>query len=678
VAEIPSAVLSEYLEERMEGRRLVSAAFLTYQFEPAFFEQEVLPVLLDVPLSHATAIRLLQLEDGLKHLRGQIAVYYDANGLIPSDAGSAKLDVRRIPIRHETGIFHPKNVLLLVEAKEPDGEGHHPRTFLVACLSANLTRSGWWENVEVCHVEEIGEGDKTRLRDDLLSFIEWLQRKANAETEHPVLQEMLRFLKKTEQRAQRSTDDHLHTHFYSGQGSVPDFLDQVAGERLRGTYLEIISPFFDDAEDCRPLEELVERFQPKEVRVFLPRSSSGEALCRKELYESVRAMSDVHWSRLPKDKLRLGRSEDAKERFVHAKVYRFFTMNPKRELYFIGSANLTTAAHQRGGNVETGFLVEVKPPRRPDFWLTPEERQPVRFHAQREDEGAAASGGTRLNLRYHWDRKVAEAWWDGRSESPALHLEARGSAVGTVGPLESRTWTPLEPALAAKLEELLAETSFLQVLGEGKEPALLLVQEEGMSHKPSLLMRLSAADILKYWSLLTPEQRVAFLEARAPELALHGPGADLVARAKVLLEDDTLFDRFAGFFHAFGCLERAVHEALKQGNERQARYRLFGRKYDSLGCLLDRVLAADGAGDDVDQYVIILCARQVCREVAREWPDFWKANREDARQLEERFKSAGTIRERLVARAPEEMTPFLNWFESWFLRRASQVQEVAA
>ncbi|HNI86075.1 MAG TPA: ABC transporter permease subunit, partial [Ottowia sp.] len=45
-----------------------------------------------------------------------------------------------------------------------------------------------------------------------------------------------------EQRAQRSTNDRLHTHFYHGQGTIPDFLAEVAGPRLEGCYLEIISP----------------------------------------------------------------------------------------------------------------------------------------------------------------------------------------------------------------------------------------------------------------------------------------------------------------------------------------------------------------------------------------------------------------------------------------------------
>lgn len=119
MSDIPRQVLSEHFQERMQGRRLRSAVFLSFQFDAGFFEQEVLPVLLDIPVSHATAIRLVQLEDALRDLPGQIAVYYDSNGLMVGDAGSARLDYRRVPVQHRTGIFHPKNVFLLV--------GRHPR-----------------------------------------------------------------------------------------------------------------------------------------------------------------------------------------------------------------------------------------------------------------------------------------------------------------------------------------------------------------------------------------------------------------------------------------------------------------------------------------------------------------------------------------------------------------------
>ena len=674
MAEIPRAVLSEHFQERMGGRRLRSAVFLTYQFDPGFFEQEVLPVFLDVNLSHATAIRVVQLEDALRTLRGNVAVYYDSNGLVPGDSGSAKLDFRRIPVRHHTGIFHPKNLFLLVENEEPDDDGHHPQTLLIASLSANLTRSGWWENVEACHVEEIEEGDKTRLKDDVSAFLERLRRKATGEEQHAALREVLTFLRATDQRSQKSIEGRLHVHFYAGPESIPEFLEHTGGAHIHGTYLEVISPYFDDAEDCTTLTDLVTHFAPKEVRIYLPRSPSGAVLCRQELFQSVRSMPGVRWGRLPKDILKLGKSEDAGERFVHAKVYRFFTQSPKREICFIGSANMTSPAHQSGGNVETGFLVDMVPPQRPEFWLAPDERFPSEFEVKTEDEQAATSGGTPLNLRYHWDRAYAEGFWDAPGQAPDLRLSARGVVLGTVSGLPSRTWTGLPPDVTRLVGEVLEETSLLEVL-DGDKTALLLVQEEGMSHKPSLLLRLSASDILKYWSLLTPAQRAAFLEARAPDITSTQEGADLVAKAKITLESDTLFDRFAGFFHAFGCLERAVRSALREGREKEASYRMFGKKYDSLGSLLDRMASDNRAGDKVEHYVIVLCARQLCREMERGFPEYWGEHDSDARNLQEKFQSLGTIRESLLAQDPTQLPAFLEWFDRWFLKRATAIGE---
>ncbi|MBA2360062.1 MAG: hypothetical protein H0V79_03820, partial [Actinobacteria bacterium] len=535
MADIPRAVLSEHIQDCLKGRRLISAVFLTFQFDPGFFEQEVLPVLLDVSVSHAAAIRLVQLEDALRLLAGHIAVYFDANGIVTSDSGSAKLDIRRIAVRHRTGIFHPKNIFLLVEQQEPDEEGRRARTLVVVTMSANLTRAGWWENLEVCHVEQVPNGGKTRLRNDLLAFLMDLRRRSTSETEHLALRDIIDVVRRTEPRALRSADDRLHTHFYGGREAVPEFLDRVAGPSLRGTYLEVLSPYFDDATSSRPLTELMDHFEPKETRVFLPRSADGAALCREELYESVRATPSISWGRLPQDLLRLGRNDDAGRRLMHAKVYRFFTQYPKREILFVGSANLTSAAHQTGGNVESGFLVEIDPLRKPEFWLSTDERKPKDFQVRTENEAVAASGGTPLTLRYSWDIQIAEAFWDAAGVSPTLQLAAQGILLGYVGPFAPRVWVRLSSDFAARLADTLATTSLVEVISDG-EPALLLVQEDGMSHKPSLLMHLSAADILSYWSLLTPEQRTAFLESRAPELALLGEGAHLLTRIRRTLD----------------------------------------------------------------------------------------------------------------------------------------------
>ncbi len=316
------------------------------------------------------------------------------------------------------------------------------------------------------------------------------------------------------------------------------------------------------------------------------------------------------------------------------------------------------------------------PPRRPDFWLTIDQRTPVEFQVHTEGEAAARSGGTRLNLRYHWDRSVAQAFWDGPGTSPGLQIEARGIEVARLSSLPPRTWTLLPSEPTQRIADFLKETSLFVVHGDGEGPTLLLVQEEGMAAKPSLLLQLSAAEILRYWALLTPAQRAAFLEARAPEMALTGAGADLVARTRIALETETLFDRFTGFFHSFACVDRSARDALDAGREREVDYRLFGQKYDSLSNLLTRVATDDDRTDDVDRYVIVLCARQLCQELKRDYPDYWSKHAAAARALEQRLGELSVIRQRLTAQNGSDLPAFLDWFDRRFMQRAAPLKEV--
>jgi hypothetical protein len=671
MSDIPRSVLSEHLEELIAGRRLVSAVFTTYQLDPGFLEQHVLPIVVGIPVSHAAAIRLVQLGDALKAIPGELAVYYDADGLVPtSDFGPAKLDVRRIPVRIATGVFHPKNVFLLVESPEPDEDGVRERSLLVGALSANLTKSGWWSNVEVAHFEEVHRGEATRLKRDVVAFLNRLRRWAAGQHDHRAVHDLIGFLRSTAERKHRTADARLHPHFYGGRESVGDFLERSTGGILRGARLDVISPFFDEADTCAPLDELRRRFEPSEIRVFLPRAKTGAALCTPGMFQAVRAAGGV-WGRLPKETwLRQGRSEEAEARYVHAKVYRFFTQSPKREILFVGSVNLTTAAHQHGGNIESAFLVEVEPERRPESWLVTEDRRPHEFEPrnERQDE-LGARPGTRLQLRYFWDTGKAEAFWDGDEPSPSLRIDSRGVPIGVLGPLPPRSWTQCPSELEQALSTVLNESSFLNVHGERDTPGVLLVQEEAMRAKPELLLRLSVADILRYWAFLSAEQRAAFIETRAAEVMRSREGEALVANARREAESETLFDRFAGFFHAFACLERSVRAALAARNDRHAEYLLFGRKYDSLGTLLERV-ASEANADDVDRYVLLLCGEQLRWLVAREFGDFWKAHRAEATALDAALARIAEVRGRLEARSPEAMRDFLPWFDEWFLARA--------
>jgi len=374
----------------------------------------------------------------------------------------------------------------------------------------------------------------------------------------------------------------------------------------------------------------------------------------------------VSWGRLPVKKESSGRS-----RFVHAKVYRFF--EPKRhgrEFLYVGSSNLTTPGFLQagaGGNFESGFFVEV-PTTRPDWWLALERERPARFLGADEECDTATSGGSLLQLRYDWTRRMAEAFWGGKSPSPQLTLLHGGLSVLELAPLAPQGWAPLAPELAQILRQVLVSSSLLEVQGEASERTYLLVQEEGLEARPATDRPLSASDILLSWTLRTPAEQAAFHERRTrDETAAEDPLARVAAR---LAQEESLFDRFAGHFHAFQCRERQLREAIESGQTRVADHRLFGEGLDSLGALLDRL--AEPASEDskaVQFHVLALSALQLVDEVRRSFPDYWRAHAEAAQRLDAKLEHARRHRATLIERDPT-LGPFLDWLEPRFLRRA--------
>lgn len=672
MTDVPRQVLSEHFQDRLSGRRMLAAVFTAFQFDPGFFEKEILPVFFDSALSHVPAVRLVQLATLIREPETLIAVYYDANGLVQSDDGSAKLDIARVPVRLKTGIFHPKNIFLLVEDEQPDETGDRPQHLLVAALSANLTRTGWWENVEVCHIEELENRALTYLRDDLLEFFGTLRARAPARTTHQALDRIAKFVRTTVQLPQRSSAGVLHAQFYSGSRSFIEFLWDALGAGARDLNLEVISPYFDRDEKSSPLAELIRKFRPRKVRLYLPRAADGSAQCSRELYEWVANQAEVHWGRLAKELLRTGASEDARPRFVHAKVYRFFSTQPKREILIVGSVNLTQAAHQTGGNLESALLVEIKPDRRPEFWLEEDKQKPAFFaEPDRTDDGdvGIADSGSRLAIRFTWDAQRVDLYWDAEQPSSPLTVEANGVVQFTAEPLVPKTWIEAPAAAATALAKSLTISSFVTVVGDRPEPVPVLVQEEAMWKKPPLLSLLSVQDILRYWSLLSADQRNDFIQLRAAALLGDAAGNELVTRFRSEATIETIFSRFAGTFHAFECLERALTRSLEEDNEKDALYRLFNMHHDSLGSLLRRV-REDAAQDGVDKYVIGLCAKQLCRGLRERWPALWSEHPVEAKELDAALAIVDETRAVLIAKNPEEMAPFLGWFDRWFLDRA--------
>ena len=364
--------------------------------------------------------------------------------------------------------------------------------------------------------------------------------------------------------------------------------------------------------------------------------------------------------------------DDASERLaprrVHAKVYRFWKRDGP-DLLLVGSPNLTRAGHSHGaaGNLEAAFLVDASDAgyqRR--WWLEPVERDADRFASTTPTEAEGLDAvGLDLSLRFDWGtREFSYRLEDSTADGFAV-LTTAGEPLATIGRPLRRRWMAFDRALSTRLAELLLSTSFLLVQ-HGNQSWRVLVREENMQHRPSLLMQLTPEEILEYWSLFTPAQRAQFVEARILDRVEGLP----IARVDRLHARNTLFDRFAGIYHAFGCLERAVDTALEDGRDADAEARLLGAKCDSLPNLLEKTIERPD-GDPILAYVTFLCATQLRHELSRRHREFFRERAQHVGHLDARLGHLPDLRTAIELDDPEA-EDFLQWYEHAFLRSASQ------
>jgi hypothetical protein len=284
------------------------------------------------------------------------------------------------------------------------------------------------------------------------------------------------------------------------------------------------------------------------------------------------------------------------------------------------------------------------------------------------EEGVQDALPPPLTIRHLWDENRTEYFWESEACAPRCAVfSSAGAELHRLEPIRYGEWTSLPSEASNRFSALLRASSFVEVSVDGGPAATLLICEEGMAHKPSMLCSLTAEEILRYWALLSPEQREAFLSDRVPALfvseGLAAPRTDSSGA------QDSLFDRFAGIFHAFSRLGEHVSTAIEQGRTTEAVYRLFGRKYDSLPSLIERVLEEEES-DLVNRYVTLLTARQVLSRLKQNYADFFAEHKQEERAIQSMLSGTEALKERFDFASREERDRFFRWFERMFLSEA--------
>ena len=664
---VSKEVLSEELASAIGDRSISCAVFTTYNFDPGFFELHVLPLLFtQQKFSEVEKVRLIQLEDCLRS-KIKVATYYDNNALT-LDGSSPKLGYERIPMRRRSGVFHPKLILLLTKASESDQP-----SLIVGCMSANLTRSGWWENIECAHLLEIqattAGSTPCSFRNDLLALLEQIKRYSPLE-DHDSMNEVLNFVRDESFQSLEATDGRGRNSPIRlfGEASKPFavWLQEEANIPTNMN-LDVISPFFDK-NVTSSLDSVIEATCPAQTQIYLPEASDGTLLISEELFEHVLNKPDVHWSKLSAD---IGPSKSTTSethRFVHAKIYRFWKRG-RPDLTVVGSVNCTQAAHSSAGrgNIEAAFLVASSVSSSlSKSWLVKTDQDSPTFVNDIPNEADGSDHSLfDIHVRYDWAAEEVSVRVRGSLQFPVNITDLTGNRLFTVETCAPDVWVACSVSAAKNIRRTIEVSSFLTVRCEG-HTWRILAQEENFSHRPSFLNTLSAEEILKYWSLLSAEQRERFITRRSIEYVEGLPSQKSVLTG----EADSIFNHYAGIFHAFGRFRRHIQKSLDERLDSEADCLLFGAKYDSLPELLTKVLKSDeDQRDPITTYITFLTAKQLLEWVIRDYSWFCESDLGvvGLKKLQSLIEEGLKVRDEIQLSNTEDSVRFLAWFEEKFL-----------
>lgn len=670
-----NAVISERLLELIDGREVVAAVFTTFTFEPEFFELEIIPLLLNQEAAYSSdeRVKRFMVRENLRESDLPIDVFYDLKMFRRNGDSSPDMEYECHGVNLKDKAFHGKINMVLVRDPETRNE-----TLLFGAGSNNLSRAGWWDNIECQHWVEIESGTSPRKFINILQEeIEYLDyyRSFRSNIESSALNYVSDFLSMC--RASNSADPIHYFGLSSPQNRYlfTDFLKRKKGPlaAYSNWNLEIISPFFADDVNNDEYQTFFD-MGIENIKLFLPFDDEDNALCQDEYYQHIVKQEGIDWAQWEeKVSVSLGLNGDYFRR-LHAKVYHFY--NGKQSWVFVGSVNFTYKAFYE--NAEAGFLTrlsrcgpllkEIPESKIIDKFEPPEEHVPG-SDADYDNENHYPE----IYLKFDWiDKKLV-----GRTARREVYDI---SIVGPEGDPVINNWTIqykeyVYEKSTDKLQELLNNGSLVKIKGNNKKKSesfsehFVLLQQTGWSHKPLNLPELSAAQILAIYSGMNPERRqLMLIDAKIRELVLSSQAGELTVHDEDRIIDQ-FFSEYAEIFNAFTKFRKRLEEALLNQKFNEVDYYLTGSGIDSLVSLVDRTkeVSTDNRGlNSVSRYLILLSALEIYR-----FDDFSnRPNVEIERSKLEEDISILKQDEQLVFEdnSLDNRVNFFTWFEDEFFR----------
>lgn len=553
-----SLTISEGFKQAIGERTVTQAFFSTYCFEPDFFELDVLPLLLgEQTFSTDENIRYHQLQASMNVCNSRFAVAYDVDVFDPQFA--PRLEVDYIPVRVGGACQHAK--IAVLEVVDDAGKV----AIILAAGSFNLTKAGWWTNIEVGHWFELNqESAPSNIVKPLAKALAFFQRDSSVPT--------LIALQATLNKWKITTPDDTCTFYFSGAGenrqSFPSLLKDVNSD-----FIDIVSPFFSEQGDNEGVARFLRRF--KKVSLLLPTDEDLTATMTQAVYENLsKLVTWCQWHENIRSSFALS-ADKSSFRKLHAKIY------SGDSWLFVGSVNLSfKALHQ---NVEAGFLLKQSPRLKllSTFNETPNFSPTDPIEATTSHDIVAMPP---IQLFYDWLSGKLDVI---SPDSGNLTLyDAEGVSIGNF-PLMSNMKSELiiEGLFSLMKHSALIAASWTDPNGNQSEKRNLLVSQRKIYCRPSSLPNFDLQDLLRIFQNMSPIARMTVITDLAAKQARLNISTQ---SSNEFLPALSATDQRKNFFSEFSEINGAfwnLKEKLRVGGPDERAYYLDGQQPDSLSGL---------------------------------------------------------------------------------------------
>lgn len=668
--------ISDLVAEYLEGSLVTAAFFSTYSFEPDFFELEIMPLLMSQQVGNSNktylpalstndAIRWQQLERLMAERQVATSVVYDPS--VYKCERSPRLEIAYHGYSPSFGCQHAKLIAIVLETPEIETSEKKLPQVLFGAGSFNLTRAGWWDNIECGHFVKLSDRWAPRNLCEAITkaLVFYQQQAGNHDT---ALQKVLGVI----DALPKSEDNEKLDFYFSGslneqaQNSFSDFITQYH----EYDQLEVITPYFAESGSNKVISKFLKQFKSRKILLPLDPRDNTRAKIEKSVFNELKE-HEVCWCSWQTD-VESKLKDSSSPRELHAKVYQMSNQNTVD--LFIGSVNFSYKAFQ--DNIEAGFLLrDIKEDNLLSDTINIEpfcfESVQGDVHGDKQDESGRLPV---LNLCYCWKNQILKLERDDISWDSKIELV--NSSDEKLATLNVLNGCVLKEATIDKklIEQHLKNTSLLTAKSFCNgvlKSSDIIISQINICVRPSILPPLSLVDLLSIFRGMSKPRLLLLTEhyAKLSELSLaYQSGDDIAVELKSASRN--FFSEFSEINSAFYYLNEKLNQAKNENDQRVLNYYLYGKQPDSLYGAF-QLLTGDekDSGEESIEPVIRYLSLLSIQDTLQRVENSNKALFKNVCKAVERIESSNIL-SLTDGASPEYNQQFFVWFKQEFLSNA--------